>query len=675
MASRTPKSRPETLTRSAYDTAVARLEEAARQYYDGDTLTMDDGTYDELIAVVRATEEANPSWVRSGVTTAVAAGVSRGGDVEHSAPMLSLDNAYDDDELGAWYERLVKVTGRDEVSLCVEPKLDGLALAARYRQGVLEMVVTRGDGQTGEDVTARARGAVGLPARLATPIDVEVRGECVMTAEQFEAANADRVAGGKPAFANPRNAVAGSIRNQSSAVAAPMTFCAYGIHALGDDDSVVAEVEAGGHVAAMTWLENHGVNTAIAMGRAFGAGSHAGLAAAAAACTTIAANRAQLDCGIDGAVVKADDPAVRADAGATGKAPRWAVARKFPPDTKLTTLVDIECNVGRTGALTVRAVLEPVAVGGVVIRYCTLSNPSEIARKDLRIGDEVWVRRAGEVIPEITGVHVEARPSGVTPWPAPSTCPRCGSDLDRTQKVWRCPRGRACGLAESIEYAMSREALDVEGMGAKLVAQLVEAGMVADLADVFSLTAERLTGLERMGETSAAKVVAELEGAKALPLSRVLTALGVRLTGRRMCRRIAEHFGSMDALRQATVDELAAVEGIGEVRAESILAELAELAEVIERLAACGVRMDEPVAAKPAGGALAGKRVCVTGSVPGLNRDEAHALVERLGGTVMSGVTKKTDLLVQGDGGGSKAKKAAELGVAVMTAEAFLTLG
>lgn len=674
MAKTTPHTTTVTLDKAGYDAAIDRLEEAARQYYDGDTLVMDDGEYDELVALVRAAEEVHPDWVRSGVTGAVAAGVSRGGDVAHSAPMLSLDNAYDDAELAAWHERLVKVTGQTDAVLCVEPKLDGLALAARYRRGVLEKVITRGDGQTGEDVTARARGAAGLPERLGVELDIEVRGECVMTSAQFDVANTERVASGKTAFANPRNAVAGSIRNQSATTTAPMTFCAYGIHALAGAEAAVAEIESAGHTAAMAWLESHGVNTAIAMGRAFGAGVHADLAAAAAACGTIAANRASLDCGIDGAVVKADAPAVRSEAGATGKAPRWAVARKFPPDTKLTRLVEIECSVGRTGALTVRAVLEPVAVGGVVIRYCTLSNPSEIARKDLRVGDMVWVRRAGEVIPEITGVHAEARAADAAVWAAPTDCPRCASALDRTQKVWRCPRGRSCGLAEAIEYAMSRDALDVEGMGAKLVTQLVDAGLVEDLADVFSLTADDLAGLERMGETSAAKVAAQLEGAKAQPLSRVLTALGVRLTGRRMCRRIAAHFGSMDALRGATIDELASIEGIGEVRAESILAELAELADVIERLAAAGLRMDEPAVERTTTGPLEGKRVCVTGSVPGLNRDEAHALVERLGGTVVSGVTKKTDLLVQGDGGGSKAKKAAELGVAVMAAEELVAL-
>lgn len=649
-----------------YRNAVARAAAAAGAYYDDEALLMDDGEYDELVARIASTEAVRPEWGDSGIASTVAGGASRGGDVAHSAPMLSLDNAYDDDELTAWHGRLERAAGVTAPVLCVEPKLDGLALAARYENGALVAVVTRGDGTSGEDVTAQTANVFGLPRKLDERETIEVRGECVMTTAQFELANEERIATGKPSFANPRNAVAGSIRRSGAEVG--MTFCAYGVVGHPNADTMT-------HTALMAWLESIGLNTAIAMGRELGAGAAASIAEAAEVCARIAAGRASLDCGIDGAVVKADASQVRADAGATGKAPRWAIARKFPPDTKTTKLLDIECAVGRTGALTVRALLEPVAVGGVVIRYCTLSNPSEIARKDLRIGDTVFVRRAGEVIPEVTSVLLGDRTAASTPWQPPTNCPQCGSALDTSQRVWRCPKGRACGLARSIEYACSREALDIEGMGTRLVEQLVDLGHVADVADVFALTEQQLLSCERMGETSARNVLAQIEKARALPFSRVLTALGVRLTGRRMCQRLARHFGSFEALRAASPEELAAIEGVGEVRAASIHAELCELSGVCERLIAGGIGLTEPVAEVAAETPLAGKKVCVTGSIAGLNRDEAHTLVERLGGKVVSGVTKSTDLLVIGDGGGSKAKKAAELGITTMTGEEFVALG
>jgi DNA ligase (NAD+) len=654
------------MTKKAYTEAVRRLEEAASAYYDSETLLMDDGEYDELLKAVQQAEASNPSWGKSAVSTKVAGGQSRGGDVKHNAAMLSLDNAYSDEELTEWYERMLKVVATPSPELCVEPKLDGLALAARYEQGELKMVITRGDGETGEDVTRQAARVLGLPQTLAEPLSLEIRGECVMTTEQFEKANVEREAEGKAVFANPRNAVAGSIRKVHGE-ANEMTFCAYGVVGTTLEDEL-------SHTEVMTYLAGLGVTTAITMAVAYGAGVVKTIADAIKACNEIAKNRSVLDCGIDGAVVKANKASERREAGATGKAPRWATARKFPPDTKLTVLRDIECSVGRTGALTVRAVLEPVAVGGVVIESCTLSNPSEIARKDIRIGDHVWVRRAGEVIPEITGVALEKREKAAESWVAPHECPRCATALDRTQKVWRCPNGRACGLAESLLYAVSREALDIEGLGEKVINQLVGAGLVADVADIYTLEKSAVAGLDRMGDTSAQNIVTEIEASKNLPLSRVLVALGVRHTGRRMCKRLAGVFQTMDALLAAGIEDLAAVDGVGEVRATSIKAELDELRGVIERLAKSGVNMLEPQEDKIEGGALEGKRVCVTGSVPGLNRDEAHALVERLGGVVVSGVTKKTDLLVVGDGGGSKAKKAAELGVVVMTASDLLAL-
>jgi DNA ligase (NAD+) len=387
----------------------------------------------------------------------------------------------------------------------------------------------------------------------------------------------------------------------------------------------------------------------------------------------LAAGRGELGFDIDGAVVKVDAAALRDRAGATGRAPRWAIAYKYPADTRLTRLVDIIVDLGRTGRATPVAVLEPVSVGGVTIERATLHNAAEVARRDLRIGDMVWVRRAGEVIPEVVGPQLETRASDAEPWVMATTCPRCGAELDRSQQVWRCAN-RACGLAEQIEYFASRKALDIEGLGESLVAQLVERGLVGDVADVFALSLDGLVGLDRMAETSARKLLAQIEGAKAQPLSRLLTGLGIRLTGERVCRRLAEHFTTLAAVRAASIEELAAVEGIGTVRATQIAGELVELAPIIDRLVAAGCRTDEPTVVRASEGPLVGKKVCVTGSLPGLSRDEAQALVVALGGSPVSSVSKNTDLLVAGEKAGSKLAKAESLGIEVMDGAAFAAL-
>ena len=654
-------------TKAQYNKAIAKLEEAAHAYYESSDLVIDDATYDELISEVAKAQAANPSWGKASILEKVAGGVSDGGDVTHKRAMLSLDNAFSDEELKEWHDRMLRVVSETEVALCVEPKLDGLALSAWYEGGKLVRVVTRGDGQSGEDVTRRAGQISGLPASIDSKATCEVRGECVMTLSQFEDANKARTGNGDAAFANPRNAVAGAIRRKSDDVLYQMTFAAYSVYDL-------PEVSSLSHSALMARLADMGFTTAIGLGAAFGAGRVANIEDAVAACNNIAANRVSIDCGIDGAVVKADEPAVRDQAGETGRAPRWATARKFPPDTRTTTLLDIECSIGRTGALTVRAKLAPVAVGGVTIEYCTLSNPSEIKRKDLRIGDTVWVRRAGEVIPEITSVLLSERAKGLKPWTPPTLCPRCQGGLDKSQRVWRCDNGRSCGLAESLIYAASRDALDIEGLGKVLIEKLIKEELLSDVADIFELKASDISGLENMGDLSAKKVIDQIDLAKSAPLSRLLCSLGIRGTGRRMCRRIAEKYVTMDNFLEAGLDSLSEVEGVGSVRAELILTEVAELQEVIERLIALGVGVAEPVTDSPAEGPFTGKRVCVTGSIANMNREEAQARVESLGGVFVSGVTSKTDILVCGDGGGGKRTKAESLGVAVMEASAFLAL-
>ncbi len=659
-----------------YQEAVAAARAAAMAYYNGGDLAMDDAAYDALLARAAVTEAAHPDWaVPDSPTALVGAGVA-GGDVPHSTPMLSLDNVFDGDELRAWAARLERVLGRPVRGVTVEPKIDGMAVSAKYLTGRLHQLVTRGDGRAGEDVTTQARLVAGLPAELTEPVTVEVRGEVFMTDADFAEANTLRTSHGGQPFANPRNATAGTLRAQDRVYDAPLSFYAY---ATPDD-------ETASHSAAMDRL--------AALGIATTAGSTAGMARCAtidealAAVKALGERRGELGFGIDGAVIKADQAQDRAEAGSSSRAPRWAIAYKFPADTRTTELLGIEVQVGRTGVITPVAVLAPVQVGGVVVSSATLHNFADLVRRDVRVGDTVYVRRAGEVIPEVTGAKLDERPAAAQPFTPPEVCPRCGGDIDRSQKRWRCVRGRACGAAEALGYYAARDAMDIEGLGETIIRGLVGRGLVADPADLYDLEVDTLAQLDRLGRTSATKLVERIQASKGQPLARVLTGLGVRMTGRSMSRRLARHFGTMQALLDADVTQLQQVEGVGPERAATIAAELVELAPVVAKLAAHGVNLTEPGAAVPGsatGVGLVGglplhktdgtpMTVVVTGSVPGLTRTEGNEAVERLGGKSASSVSKKTDLVVVGDGAGSKAAKAEELGVRTMAADRFANL-
>ncbi|RKR86168.1 DNA ligase (NAD+) [Micromonospora pisi] len=670
-----------------YRSAIDAIRSAAVAYYTGTDVTMDDASYDALMARVSATEALRPQWrTADSPTGSVAAGVDIGGDVVHTAPMLSLDNVFGADELRGWAARLEKLLGRPVDGLTVEPKIDGLAVSARYVQGRLTQLATRGDGRAGEDVTTQARLVVGLPQLLAEPVTLEIRGEVFMTDADFERANELRTGHGEPAFANPRSAAAGSLRAQDRAYEVPLSFYAYGVLGGGSPD------QAGRHSAEMTYVGTLGVATT--------AGSPAGMPVCAtveealAAVEALNAQRGQLGFAVDGAVIKADASADRELAGFSSRAPRWGIAYKFPADTRTTTLLRIEVQVGRTGLITPVAVLAPVQVGGVVVTSATLHNFEDLVRRNVRAGDTVFVRRAGEVIPEVTGAKLDERPADSVPFEPPALCPRCGGEIDRSQKRWRCTLGRACGAAESLAYFAARDSMDIEGVGDKIINAVVAAGLVTDPADLYDLDVATLAKLERMGETSATKLVANIERSKAQPLSRVLTGLGVRMTGRSMSRRLARHFGEMAALRQADVEQLQEVEGVGPERAVTIAAELLDLSPVIDKLVARGVNMIEPglparVVPGPSvdtstgpdpvvGAPLPLRRpdgtpmtVVVTGSVPGLSRNEGNEAVERLGGKSSGSVSKRTDLVVVGAGAGSKAAKAEELGVRIVPADLF----
>jgi len=639
--------------RSAVQTAVA----AATAYYRDGGLLMADTEYDTLLRAILAYETAHPEQrVDHDLHDRVAAGTGTDGDVTHAAPMLSLDNCFSPEELAAWLD------GRGTARFTVEPKYDGLSLAATYRDGRLVRLATRGDGTTGEDVTHAIGRIRGLPDLLAETVDVEVRGEVIFTKADYKTANTGRVASGRKAFVNPRNAAAGTLRAESLEYPATLTFYAHGQHGL----------DLPGHSDAIARLAELGVGTgdgelALTVHR-----DAAGVLAAVAAFEAV---REHLPLDVDGAVVKCDTREDQERLGHSSRSPRWGIAYKYPALEATSVLRGVEWTVGRTGRITPRATIDPVFVAGTTVTYATLHNAADIGRKDLRLGDVVLVKRAGEVIPRIESPIVEKRTGVETPIEPPAVCPRCDGPIDTTELVWRCRRGRACGAAEAIRYAASRDCLDIEGMGEKLVDQLVETGKVRDVADLFTLTDTDLVGLERMGETSARKVIEQIAAAKDRPLSRVFAALGVRMTGRSMSRRLARHFTTMDAVRAADVEALCAVEGVGPERAATILAELDELGEVIDRLTTLGVNMREPLEATGAENAtpVAGKTFVVTGAMSGplaaLSRNDVHALIESAGGKTSGSVSGKTDFLVCGEASGAKLEKARTLGITVITPE------
>ncbi|MEV5842225.1 NAD-dependent DNA ligase LigA [Streptomyces sp. NPDC051985] len=684
----------EILDAAAYALAVEDAVKAAAAYYAGGTSPLDDDAYDRLVRGIAAWEADHPDQVLSGSPTGKVAGGAAEGDVPHTVAMLSLDNVFSPEQFAAWAASLARRLGHEVERFSAEPKLDGLAVAARYTRGRLTRLITRGDGIAGEDVSHAIGTVQGLPDELAEPVTVEVRGEVLMTTAQFEHANEVRTAHGGQPFANPRNAAAGTLRARDRAYTVPMTFFGYSLLPLPGTDGVLAErLTALAHSELMALAADLGVNTTAAT-----------LVPGITAATTdevltrvkeFAALRGDLPFGIDGIVIKADLAADRQAAGSGSRAPRWAIAYKLPAVEKITRLLEVEWNVGRTGVIAPRGVLEPVEIDGSTITYATLHNPADITRRDLRLGDHIMVHRAGDVIPRIEAPVAHLRTGAEQPIVFPQVCPRCGSGIDTSQERWRCEQGRNCHLVASLSYAAGRDQLDVEGLGATRVIQLVEAGLVTDLADLFTLTREQLLSLERMGDTSTDNLLAALAAARTQPLSRVLCALGVRGTGRSMSRRIARHFATMDNIRAADAEDLQQVEGIGPEKAPSIVAELAELAPLIDKLTAAGVNMTEPgatfaptaaetdtegtsAASTPAAGPLTGMTVVVTGAMSGpleqLSRNQMNELIERAGGRSSSSVSKKTTLVVAGDNAGSKRAKAEDLGIRLATPDEFAAL-
>lgn len=668
---------PSTWTADTYLAAVKVATSAAAAYYNTDQLEMDDATYDALVRDIAFVEKRHPEWKTSnGIVDTVAAGTGQG-DITHSAPMLSLENVFDDTEMVSWVAGVEARLGEKVPLFTVEPKLDGLALVARYVDGALTLLLTRGDGEAGEDVTFAAPHIQGLPTKLKREVTIEVRGEVLLTDKQFQAANELRVQNGDPVFANPRNGAAGALRGAANReYGIELSFFGYGAVTLDAQLADGHEVEMMPHSELLRLLTDLGVATTAS--HELGAGQAWSVQEVNKLIDELYQSRGALGLAIDGAVVKVDDPVLRNRLGFNARAPRWGVARKFPPDMGLSVLEDVVWQVGRTGLLTPRAQIRPVVVDGTEITYATLHNPADIERKGFLLHDTVSVVRAGDVVPRLEAPVVTARTGVEKPIAVPEECPRCGSGIDKSQQRWRCVRGRECGLVELLHYAAGRDCWDIEGLGTRTAQLLVDAGLVHDLGDIFSLTEEQLLTLEGYSTLRARNLMSEIENAKTAPFARTLAALGIRGTGRAMSRRIAVHFPDFTALADATFEQLAAVDGIGEIKADLILREVEELGETISKLRAVGMGLpgveDEiDAAGELPGQVLAGERVVVTGTMTGVlgsyARTEVTELLESAGAAVTGSVSKRTTLLVCGDNAGSKLRRAQELGVAIISPE------
>lgn len=680
----------------------AEIEQHNVRYYVYDDPSISDAEYDRMMRELQDLEAAHPELVtpESPTQRVGAAPVSAFGSVRHAVPMLSLGNAFDEEDVVA-FDRRVTDTLRgagllgpaQQAEYFCELKLDGLAISLRYEDGRLVQAATRGDGQAGEDVTSNIRTIKAIPLQLTGPAPkvLEVRGEVLMNRADFEKLNAAQAKRDEKVFVNPRNAAAGSLRQLDPRITAkrPLRFFAYGwgeVQGLpGAQSGLFDEVPAGAadaaaatlpeksHGAMLDWLAALGLPVNVKHNhRATGA---EGLMAFYA---KVGALRPELPYDIDGVVYKVDSLPAQKLLGFVARAPRFALAHKFPAEEATTTLLDIEVQVGRTGAITPVARLKPVFVGGVTVTNATLHNEDEIRRKDVRIGDTVIVRRAGDVIPEVVGAVLDQRPADAREFVMPKACPVCGSAIERLEDetIARCTGGLFCAAQrkQTLWHAASRKALDIEGLGEKLVEQLVDSGRVKSLADLFSLRPLELVGLDRMGQKSADNLVEAIDKARAPALGRLLFALGIRHVGETTARDVARHFGSIEAIMDADEDALSSVPDVGPVVAGSIRRFFAEQhnRDVIDQLMAQGVH---PVAeAVPQDTTLAGKTFVLTGTLPNWTREEASMRIQAAGGKVSGSVSKKTAYLVAGEDAGSKLTKAQELGVTVLDEDALKAL-
>lgn len=643
------------------------LNHYAYQYYVLDDPEVSDYRYDELLRELETLEAQHPEYVTPDSPTQRVGGKLLEGfaQVRHEVPMESLQDVFAVEELFDFDER-VRAAGVQPVYV-VEYKIDGLSVSLEYENGLFVRGSTRGDGRVGEDITANLRTIRAVPLRLTRSIPyLEVRGEVYLPAKAFLQLNERRQQEGQPLFANPRNAAAGSLRQLDPAVTAtrPLSIFVFNIQRMEGE-------RADGHAASLELLRELGFRV-IPDYRRF-----EGMQSCVERVKQIGEMRGKLPFEIDGAVIKLDDFAARERLGSTAKFPRWAVAYKYPPEIKSTRLLDIVVNVGRTGVLTPTAVLEPVQLSGSTVRAATVHNKDFIAQKDIRIGDIVRVRKAGEIIPEIVEVDFSKRDGSEQEFSFPTVCPSCGEPVldDGQEAAVRCTNPDCpAQLVRSITHFCSRGAMDIEGMGEQSSEQFVSAGLIASIADLYDLSAPQIAALERKGEKSAAKLVAAIEQSKGRGLARLLYGFGIRHIGERSARQLAETFGSMDKLRRATFEELTAVPDVGEEMAQSVLAFFShrQTQSQLARLAAAGVDMTQEQTVKEA--ALLGKTFVLTGTLPTLTREQAKALIEQKGGKVTGSVSKKTSYVVVGEDAGSKLVRAQELQIPLLDEAALMNL-
>jgi DNA ligase (NAD+) len=695
-ASRTREIAVEQLTEAQ---AAAELRQLAqeiaehdRRYYQDDAPTVTDAEYDALRARNGAIEARFPELIRTDSPT-VRVGASPANKfkrVRHATPMLSLANAFADEEIGEFLERVrrfLRVPADEPIAFTAEPKIDGLSCSLRYQDGRLVLAATRGDGTTGEDVTANVRTIRDIPQRLRgklVPDVIELRGEVYMSRADFLALNKRQTAEGKPLFANARNSAAGSLRQLDPAITAarPLRFFAY---TWGEASALPSDTQSG--MVALFGKWGLPTNPLMQVCRS--------VDEMLAVYRRVESERARLDYDIDGVVYKVDRLDWQARLGFVSRSPRWALAHKFPAEKATTVIRAIEIQVGRTGALTPVAKLDPVTVGGVVVQNATLHNEDEIARKEVRVGDTVTVQRAGDVIPQVLGVLLEKRPPGTRPYKFPDRCPACGSHAVREEgeAVRRCTGGLTCPAqqVERLRHFVSRNAFDIDGFGEKQVQAFFADGLIMSPADIFTLQARdarsqtKLAKREGWGETSARNLFAAVEARRTIALPRLIYALGIRHVGETNAKLFARHFGTIEALRDAAVaaaggpeseafDDLTSIGGIGTVVAQALVEFFAEPRnrEVLDELLAQITA--EPMEQIAGDSEVAGKTVVFTGSLEKMTREEAKASAERLGAKVAGSVSKKTDYVVAGPGAGSKLAKATELGLKVLSEDDWLAL-
>ena len=636
-------------------------------YYVNDNPEVTDSEYDRLFKQLQLLETNYPELLTADSPTQRVGGkaLAKFSQISHALPMLSLDNVFDAEDLHAFDQRVRdRLNTKNVQTYAAEPKLDGLAISIRYEQGILKQAATRGDGTVGEDVTENVRTIQSVPLKLSgdnVPEVVEIRGEIVMPKAGFEALNKQQIADNKKPFVNPRNAAAGSLRQLDSKITArrPLAMYCYGVGEIQGMDLPKT------HHETMQQLAQWGCQISTELQQV------AGVDGCLTYIKQLGEERDGLSYDIDGVVLKIDDISLQQRLGFVSRAPRWAIAYKFPAQQEMTIVDDIEIQVGRTGALTPVARLQPVFVGGVTVSNATLHNQDEIDRKDVRVGDTVIVRRAGDVIPEVVQVVLSKRPANTVKFTIPTQCPICQSEVERIEgeAIARCSGGLFCPAQrkEAIKHFASRKAMDIDGLGDKLVEVLVDEGLINDAADLFQLTIEQLSALERMGEKSAANLVESLEKAKQTKFARFLYSLGIREVGEATARSLASHFLTLDALEIADEQALIEIEDVGPIVAHHVVTffHQAHNREVIDRLLDAGI--DWPEEKKQASDSvLSGKTIVLTGTLEQLSRSEAKEKLLALGAKVAGSVSKNTDYVVAGRDAGSKLNKAESLGINVI---------